>query len=103
MSGRTLMRRRSAWVLVMTPILAMAGLTMATSSQASVMRPASQATVRASHFKSVKPNHVNQLDCNGYSTKYKALNPGMRAHCTDPFGAKAGDGNTANGGLRNQI
>ena len=102
MSGRTLMRRRSAWVLVMTPILAMAGLTMATSSQASVLRPASPATVTASHVKPVKPNHVNQLDCNGYSTKYKALDPGMRAHCTDPFGAKAGDDSAANGGLRSR-
>ena len=32
----------------------------------------------------MKPS-VNQLDCNGYSTKYKSLNPGMKAHCTDPL------------------
>ena len=25
------------------------------------------------------------MDCNGYSTKYKALNPGMKMHCTDPL------------------
>ena len=80
------MRHRSAWVLVMTPVMALAGLTVATASQAAVARPASMA---ASH--SVQPNKVNQLDCNGYSSKYKALDPGMRVHCTDPFGAKAGD------------
>jgi hypothetical protein len=81
------MRHRSAWVLVMTPVLALASLAMAASSQASVMRPASQATAVASHAtKSVKPNAVNQLDCNGYSTKYKSINPGQKEHCTDPLG-----------------
>ncbi len=77
------MRHRSVWVLVMTPVLALASLAMAASSQASVMRPA---TVAASHaVKSVKPNPVNQLDCNGYSTKYKSINPGEKMHCTDPL------------------
>jgi hypothetical protein len=81
------MRHRSAWVLVMTPIMAIASLAMAASSQAAVARPASQATMAASHATSaVKPNPVNQLDCNGYSTKYKALNPGQKMHCTDPRG-----------------
>ena len=40
----------------------------------------------ASHAtKSVKPNPVNQLDCNGYSTKYKSLDPEGRGRCTDPM------------------
>ena len=43
------MRHRSAWVLVMTPVMALASLAMAASSQASVMRPASHATLVASH------------------------------------------------------
>jgi hypothetical protein len=69
--------------------MTIASLAMAASSQASVMRPASHATVVASHAtKSVKPNHVNQLDCNGYSTKYKAINPGQKMHCTDPVGLR---------------
>jgi hypothetical protein len=34
----------------------------------------------------VPPNRVNQVDCNGYSTKYKALDPGGRMFCTDPLG-----------------
>jgi hypothetical protein len=87
------MRHRSGWVLVITPIMAIASLAMAASSQAAVARPASQATVVASHAaKSVKPNPVNQLDCNGYSTKYKSLDPQGRGRCTDPLerhGSKA--------------
>jgi len=39
----------------------------------------------ARHVTAVRPNHVNQLDCNGYSTKYKALNPGGKMRCTDPL------------------
>ena len=40
----------------------------------------------------MKPNPVNQLDCNGYSTKYKSLDPQGRGRCTDPLerhGSKA--------------
>ena len=86
MSGRMLMRHRSAWVLVMTPILARAGLAVAVSSQAAVARPATQATAVASHASGdVTPNHVNRLDCNGYSTKYKSLDPAFKSHCTDPL------------------
>jgi hypothetical protein len=87
------MRHRSAWVLVMTPIMAIASLATAASSQAAVARPASQATMAASHATSaVKPNPVNQLDCNGYSSKYKSLDPQGRGRCTDPLqrnGSKA--------------
>src|SRR5580704_10115904 len=86
MSGRMLMRHRSAWVLVMTPILAMAGLAVAVSSQAAVARPATLATAVASHASGdVAPNRVNRLDCNGYSTKYKSLDPAFKSHCTDPL------------------
>ena len=86
MSGRMLMRHRSAWVLVMTPIMAMAGLTIAVSSQAAVARPVTQATAVASHASGdVTPNRVNRLDCNGYSTKYKSLDPAFKSHCTDPL------------------
>ena len=88
MAHQTLMRRRSAWVLALAPVLAVAGLTFATSSQAAAARPArtaSAARVTASHLKQVTPKRVNQLDCNGYSTKYKALNVGWKMHCTDPL------------------
>src|SRR5712691_13195604 len=89
MGGRTLMRHRAAWVMVLAPAMSLAGLSMAgpgqaaTASQAPMV--ASQATVAASHVNVVKPNRVNQLDCNGYSTKYKSLNPGGKMHCTDPI------------------
>ena len=87
MSRRMMMRHRSAWVLAMTPVLALAGISIAASSQATVMRPASQATALASHAnKEVVPNRVNQLDCNGYSTKYKSLIAGGKMRCTDPLG-----------------
>ena len=33
----------------------------------------------------VKPNPVNNMDCNGWSSAYKALKPGLRALCTDPI------------------
>jgi len=66
--------------------MTIASFAMAASSQAAVMRPASQATAVASHAsQQVKPNAVNQLDCNGYSTKYKALSPGQKMRCTDPL------------------
>src|ERR1022692_3855483 len=92
MRGRKLMRHRSVWIVVLAPVLSLAALTTATAGQAATARPAtmaaSQATAAASHVKAVRPNHVNQLDCNGYSTKYKALNPGGKEHCTDPRGVR---------------
>jgi hypothetical protein len=69
--------------------MAIAGVSTAAVSQAAVQAPARVMTPQATHHvKSVKPNHVNQLDCNGYSKTYKALNEGMKAHCTDPRGPK---------------
>jgi len=105
MGNRMSGRRRSAWVLVMTPILAVAGVTMSASSQASVPGPrlvASQATSPARGAPEVTPNQVNQLDCNGYSTKYTALNPGQKMRCTDPFSTSTEwyDGKKVIGGYR---
>jgi hypothetical protein len=78
------MWRRSAWTLLLTPVLAAGGLASATMSQAATLVPG-HVTAKAAAPQHVKPNHVNQLDCNGYSTKYKALNPAGRMHCTDPM------------------
>ena len=91
MGNRTSIRRRSAWVLVITPILAVAGATMSASSQAAVQVPrivGSQATGSAHGAPDVTPSQVNQLDCNGYSTKYTALNPGQKMRCTDPLSTR---------------
>jgi hypothetical protein len=89
MVGRTRMRYRAALVILLAPALSLAGLGMAAVSQAAPVSPArmvaGQATTAASHVTSVKPNSVNQLDCNGYSTKYKSLNPQGKGRCTDPL------------------
>jgi hypothetical protein len=82
MGKRTLVRNRSVWALVVAPLLAVASLSMAVSSQAATASPARMAASRPS---GVTPHHVNQLDCNGYSTKYQALNTGGKMHCTDPL------------------
>jgi hypothetical protein len=91
MGKRMLLARRSAWVLVIAPVMAIAGISMAPASQAAVLSPAAMTAAGASVAPSpaspeVQPHHVNQLDCNGYSTKYQALNPGSKMHCTDPVG-----------------
>ncbi|HEY7145441.1 MAG TPA: hypothetical protein VH637_14455, partial [Streptosporangiaceae bacterium] len=46
---------------------------------------AHQAVPAAGAANPVQPKAVNQLDCNGYSTKYKALRPGSKMNCTDPI------------------
>lgn len=33
----------------------------------------------------VAPNSVNNLDCNGWSAKYKSIRPAMKELCTDPI------------------
>jgi hypothetical protein len=79
MSERSLLRR-SVWALVIAPVMVAASVVAAASSQAAVQGP-----VRSLAQPEVTPRHVNQLDCNGYSTKYQALNPGGKMRCTDPL------------------
>ena len=83
------MRYRAALVIFLAPALSLAGLGMAAVSQAAPVSPAamvaSHSTTAASHSAAVKPNSVNQVDCNGYSTKYKSLNPQGKGRCTDPL------------------
>src|SRR6266536_1688855 len=98
MGGRTLMRHRAAWVMILAPAMSLAGIGMATAGQASVQGQARMAASHAVHHAtSVKPNKVNQLDCNGLSTKYKALKRTGPATCTDPFNPR---GKKVNGKLR---
>jgi len=80
-------KRRSTWALVAAPALAIASLTIAAANPASAHSAGS-----ASHVKSVKPNKVNELDCNGWSKKFKSVSPGFRRLCTDPRGPKSGKG-----------
>jgi hypothetical protein len=63
--------------------MAIAGATMAVPGQAAVQSTARLAPSPSSQ-QAVQPNAVNNLDCNGYSTKYKALRSGSKMECTDP-------------------
>ena len=83
MRGGMSMRHRSAWVLALAPAMAIAGATMAVPGQAAVQSTARLAPSPSSQ-QAVQPNAVNNLDCNGYSTKYKALRSGSKMECTDP-------------------
>ena len=76
-----LMASRVGWVLVAAPILAIGTTAMGGASQAATVATATPAAPAA--MASVAPNHVNNLDCNGYSSTYQALSPTGRMHCTD--------------------
>jgi hypothetical protein len=73
-------------VLLIVPVLVITGLTMGQAATASPARPAT-----AAHGRVLVPNKVNQLDCNGWSRKYQALSPGMKALCTDPISVRYAD------------
>ena len=77
--------RRLGWALILTPALSIAGiLGAAAPGQAMTTAGAQHVATTAAHPRVVKPNKINQLDCNGYSSKYTALRAGGRALCTDP-------------------
>jgi hypothetical protein len=76
------MAGRVGWVLIAAPILAIGTTAMGAASQAATVSPAAMA--------SVAPNHVNNLDCNGYSSTYQALSPSGKMRCTDPLGLQSG-------------
>jgi hypothetical protein len=82
-------RHRSVWALAVAPAMVVAGVWMAAPGQAAVTSATAmtvtQARPAAGGANSVQPNAINQLDCNGYSTKYQALKPGSKMDCTDPI------------------
>ncbi len=85
MQSRWSFKSRSHWALVVAPVLAVAGLTIAAGPAAAHSGPT------ASLVKgTVKPHKVNMLDCNGWSSKYTSANGGFKKLCTDPRGAKKG-------------
>jgi hypothetical protein len=59
-----------------------AGLSLAAAAPAAAHNHGSQAI----HW--VQPNAVNNLDCNGWSLKYKSVDPFHRYLCTDPLGPR---------------
>jgi hypothetical protein len=70
--------------------MAVASVGLATASQAATAAPAKTAASGAGVTTTaarpqVKPNKVNNLDCNGYSTKYQSLRKGGKMNCTDPM------------------
>ena len=84
--GFGLRGRRLGWALILAPALSVAGiLGVAAPGQAMTTSAAQHAATAAAHPKVVKPNKVNMLDCNGYSSRYKSVRPGGKALCTDVF------------------
>jgi hypothetical protein len=79
--NRWSLRRRSIWALVGAPALAAASLAIFAAGPATA-----HVTARASAVHWVAPNKVNMLDCNGWSKRYKSVNPTFRRLCTDPRG-----------------
>jgi hypothetical protein len=83
--GYALRGRRLGWALILGPALSVAGiLGVATPGQAMTTGAAQHAATAAAHPRVVKPNKINMLDCNGYSSKYATVRPGSKALCTDP-------------------
>ena len=73
--------RRFTWVLVGVPILGIVGM----SAAAAAVTSHSNAGARP-HYTVTPRAGTNNLDCNGWSPKYKAVAPAHRALCTDPRG-----------------
>jgi hypothetical protein len=84
-------RTRSTWALVAAPLLAIAALAMYAAGPANAHVTSSRVTAA----RSVTPNKVSMMDCNGWSPKYKSVaGPDFRMHCVDPRGKRPGPGNT---------
>jgi hypothetical protein len=75
--------RRLGWALILTPALSLAGVLGAAAPGQAMTTTTAQQAAPAAHPRVAKPRKVNNLDCNGYSTRYQALRPGGKALCTD--------------------
>jgi hypothetical protein len=73
---------RSSWALFAAPILAVASVSVAGAIPAQAHNAPSAAHI-------LIPNQSNNLDCNGWSLKYRPIAPAHRALCTDPHGPLA--------------
>src|SRR5216684_7947377 len=71
--------RRSNWALLSAPILAVAGVAVAGGIPAQA-----HSAPAAAHI--LIPNKTNNLDCNGWSPKYRHIAPARRMGCADPHG-----------------
>jgi hypothetical protein len=61
------------------------GVTLVIASLMAVAGAASAAPSHAATAPQVRPNQVNQLDCNGYSATYQSIRPSEKMDCTDPM------------------
>jgi hypothetical protein len=88
--NRLTLNRRS-WALAAAPLLAAASVAVFAAGPATAhVTPMGSHTARTASARSVAPNKVNMLDCNGWSPKYKSVSPTFRMHCTDPRGKVKG-------------
>jgi hypothetical protein len=77
--------RRPAWRAALVPAavaVVIGQLALAGPASATWVGGGSAGTSRASA--GIAPKAVNELDCNGWSPKYKSVRPAMRGLCTDP-------------------
>jgi hypothetical protein len=83
-------KRKHIWALIITPALVIAGIAAAAAAPAAATGHGLahyQGTLSAAteHF-TVKPLASSEMDCNGWSPKYKTVAPAHRMLCTDPHG-----------------
>ncbi len=77
-------RQRRSLRLLLVPALGAAVIAQLSLAAASSGAATTRATTRAA-VHSVKPNKVNELDCNGWSKKYQTVRKMAGGLCTDPF------------------
>jgi hypothetical protein len=91
-------KRRFAWALLGVPVLAIMGLTVAAAAPLTAHKTAGAAL----HYNVTPRAGTNNLDCNGWSPKYKAVAPAHRSICTDPRGAADSEYSSANDSYKNE-
>jgi hypothetical protein len=69
--------------LILAPIVAMAGLVLAVGGPAAAGSQAPQSASASQERGTVAPKATNNLDCNGYSSKYQSVSPTRGSRCTD--------------------
>jgi hypothetical protein len=83
-------KRKFVWAILIAPVLALGGLAaLAATPAVAAKTPATHQhalSAATEHF-TVSPHSANDLDCNGWSNKYKSIDPLHRMLCTDPHGA----------------
>jgi hypothetical protein len=75
---------RRKWRLLVVPAVAAAAICQLTlTGTSAVAKTAAPGTTAATG--AVAPNPINELDCNGWSAKYKTIRKMAGANCTDPI------------------